>query len=85
VVVTDDNPRSEDAAAIRQQVLAGAPGAADIGDRESAIAHAMREAASGDVILVAGKGHEQGQIVGNRVLPFSDVAVAAKIAKAMQA
>jgi UDP-N-acetylmuramoyl-L-alanyl-D-glutamate--2,6-diaminopimelate ligase len=75
VIVTDDNPRSEDPAAIRRDVLVGAPKATEIGDRREAIAAAVRGAGSGDIVLVAGKGHEQGQIVGDRVLPFDDVNV----------
>jgi UDP-N-acetylmuramoyl-L-alanyl-D-glutamate--2,6-diaminopimelate ligase len=80
VIVTDDNPRSEDPAAIRAEMLAGAPGAREIGDRRAAIAAALREAAAGDIVLIAGKGHEQGQIVGDLVLPFDDVAVAREMA-----
>ncbi len=76
VIVTDDNPRSEDAAAIRQQVMAGAPDAAEIGDRRAAIRHAVTTLGAGDALLIAGKGHEQGQIVGRRILPFDDVAEA---------
>jgi UDP-N-acetylmuramoyl-L-alanyl-D-glutamate--2,6-diaminopimelate ligase len=76
VIVTDDNPRSEDPATIRQAVLAGAPGAIEIGDRRTAIGAAIAMATAGDIVLVAGKGHEQGQIVGNQVLPFDDVTVA---------
>jgi UDP-N-acetylmuramoyl-L-alanyl-D-glutamate--2,6-diaminopimelate ligase len=72
VIVTDDNPRSEDPAAIRRQILAAAPGAREVGDRAEAIASAVRSLRSGDVLVVAGKGHETGQIVGDRVLPFSD-------------
>ena len=72
VVVTDDNPRSEDPAAIRAAILAAAPGAAEIGDRAEAIRLAVRELGPGDVLVVAGKGHETGQIVGDRTLPFSD-------------
>ncbi len=72
VIVTDDNPRSEDPAAIRAAILAAAPGAAAIGDRAEAIRSAMRGLGRGDVLLVAGKGHETGQIVGDRTLPFSD-------------
>ncbi|URW76923.1 UDP-N-acetylmuramoyl-L-alanyl-D-glutamate--2,6-diaminopimelate ligase [Sphingomonas donggukensis] len=75
VIVTDDNPRSEDPAAIRAAVLAGAPGAFEIGDRRAAIAHAVAIAGPEDIVLLAGKGHEQGQIVGDLVLPFDDVAV----------
>lgn len=82
VIVTDDNPRSEDPAAIRAMVLAGAPGAAEIGDRREAIAAAIAEAGPNDIVLIAGKGHEQGQIVGDRVLPFDDVTVARECAGA---
>jgi UDP-N-acetylmuramoyl-L-alanyl-D-glutamate--2,6-diaminopimelate ligase len=77
VVVTDDNPRSEDPAAIRAAILAAAPGAAEIGDRGEAIRASIRELKAGDVLLIAGKGHESGQIVGDRVLPFSDHAAVA--------
>ncbi|KQT33439.1 UDP-N-acetylmuramoylalanyl-D-glutamate--2,6-diaminopimelate ligase [Sphingomonas sp. Leaf412] len=80
VIVTDDNPRSEDPAAIRRDVLKGAPDAQEIGDRRSAIAAAIRMAQAGDIVLIAGKGHEQGQIVGDLVLPFDDVAVAREVA-----
>jgi UDP-N-acetylmuramoyl-L-alanyl-D-glutamate--2,6-diaminopimelate ligase len=86
VFVTDDNPRGEDPAAIRRQVLEGAPGAREIGDRRAAIASAVTMAKAGDIVLVAGKGHEQGQIVGSgeemRVLPFDDVTVAREAAAA---
>jgi UDP-N-acetylmuramoyl-L-alanyl-D-glutamate--2,6-diaminopimelate ligase len=75
-IVTDDNPRSEDPAAIRRDILAGAPGAIEIGGRREAIAAGIDEAGADDIVLVAGKGHEQGQIVGDLVLPFDDVAVA---------
>ena len=78
--VTDDNPRSEDPAAIRREVMAGAPGAIEIGGRRAAIAAAIGEAEGGDIVLIAGKGHEQGQIVGDRVLPFDDVTVARECA-----
>ena len=80
VIVTDDNPRGEDPAAIRRAVLAGAPGAAEIGDRREAIAAAISGAGAEDIVLLAGKGHEQGQIVGDRVLPFDDVLVARECA-----
>ena len=80
VIVTDDNPRSEDPAAIRADVLEGAPGATEIGDRRTAIAAAVAEARAGDIVLIAGKGHEQGQIVGDLILPFDDVAVAREVA-----
>jgi UDP-N-acetylmuramoyl-L-alanyl-D-glutamate--2,6-diaminopimelate ligase len=72
VIVTDDNPRSEDAAAIRAAILAAAGGAVEIGDRREAIRTAIAELRSGDVLLIAGKGHETGQIIGDRVVPFSD-------------
>jgi UDP-N-acetylmuramoyl-L-alanyl-D-glutamate--2,6-diaminopimelate ligase len=80
VIVTDDNPRSEDAAAIRRDILAGAPGAVEIAGRRAAIAAAIAEAGAGDIVLLAGKGHEQGQIVGDKVLPFDDVTVARECA-----
>jgi len=72
VHVTDDNPRTEDPAAIRAEILAAAPGAIEIGDRREAIRAAVRELRTGDVLVVAGKGHETGQIVGDTTLPFSD-------------
>jgi UDP-N-acetylmuramoyl-L-alanyl-D-glutamate--2,6-diaminopimelate ligase len=72
VIVTDDNPRSEDPAVIRAEVLRGAPGAREIGDRTLAIRTAVSELRPGDVLVVAGKGHETGQIIGDRTLPFSD-------------
>ena len=82
VIVTDDNPRSEDPATIRAEILAGATGAEDIADRRAAIAHAIEMAGPQDIILLAGKGHEQGQIVGDRVIPFDDVEVARECAGA---
>jgi UDP-N-acetylmuramoyl-L-alanyl-D-glutamate--2,6-diaminopimelate ligase len=72
VIVTDDNPRSEDAAAIRAAILATAGGALEIGDRREAIRTAIAELRKGDVLLIAGKGHETGQIIGDRIVPFSD-------------
>jgi UDP-N-acetylmuramoyl-L-alanyl-D-glutamate--2,6-diaminopimelate ligase len=72
VIVTDDNPRSEDPSAIRAAILRTASGAVEIGDRGEAIRRAVAQLEAGDVLLVAGKGHESGQIVGNRVLPFTD-------------
>ena len=72
VIVTDDNPRTEVAASIRAEILANAPGAREIGDRAEAIGTAVAMMGPGDVVLVAGKGHETGQIVGKDVLPFSD-------------
>ncbi|KFG91618.1 UDP-N-acetylmuramoyl-L-alanyl-D-glutamate--2,6-diaminopimelate ligase [Sphingobium herbicidovorans NBRC 16415] len=80
VIVTDDNPRSEDPSAIRAAVMAGAPGAEEIGGRRAAIAAAIARAGADDIVLLAGKGHEQGQIIGDRVLPFDDVTVARECA-----
>jgi UDP-N-acetylmuramoyl-L-alanyl-D-glutamate--2,6-diaminopimelate ligase len=74
-IVTDDNPRSEAPETIRSAIMAACPGAREIGDRAKAIEAALNDLASGDVLVVAGKGHEQGQIVGGAVLPFDDVAV----------
>ncbi|HTH15258.1 MAG TPA: UDP-N-acetylmuramoyl-L-alanyl-D-glutamate--2,6-diaminopimelate ligase [Magnetospirillum sp.] len=71
-IVTDDNPRSEDPALIRRAILAAAPHAVEIGDRAQAIRHAVGLAKSGDVVVLAGKGHEAGQIIGTQVLPFDD-------------
>jgi len=71
-IVTDDNPRSENPAAIRAEMLVDAPGAREIGDRAEAIRAGVGMLGPGDVLLVAGKGHEMGQIVGDKVLPFSD-------------
>jgi UDP-N-acetylmuramoyl-L-alanyl-D-glutamate--2,6-diaminopimelate ligase len=81
VIVTDDNPRSEEPAAIRAAILAAAPGALEIGDRREAIGTSIAGLRPGDVLLIAGKGHETGQIIGKQVLPFSDhEAVAAALA-----
>jgi UDP-N-acetylmuramoyl-L-alanyl-D-glutamate--2,6-diaminopimelate ligase len=76
VIVTDDNPRSEDPATIRKAVRAGCPAAREIGDRAEAIRAAVAELEEGDVLLIAGKGHETGQIVGREVRPFDDVQAA---------
>jgi UDP-N-acetylmuramoyl-L-alanyl-D-glutamate--2,6-diaminopimelate ligase len=77
VIVTDDNPRSEEPARIRAEILAGAIGATEIGDRGEAIRRAVAALEPGDALLIAGKGHESGQIVGDRVLPFTDHAAVA--------
>lgn len=77
VIVTDDNPRSEDAATIRAAILAAAQGATEIGDRAEAIRVAVQGLEPGDALLIAGKGHETGQIVGSQTLPFSDHEAAA--------
>jgi UDP-N-acetylmuramoyl-L-alanyl-D-glutamate--2,6-diaminopimelate ligase len=79
VFVTDDNPRSENAADIRAAILAEAPGAIEIGDRARAIAEAIAMLGPGDVLCVAGKGHETGQIVGGEVIPFSDHRAVAEV------
>jgi UDP-N-acetylmuramoyl-L-alanyl-D-glutamate--2,6-diaminopimelate ligase len=79
-IVTDDNPRSEDPGLIRADIMAGAPGAHEIGDRRYAIAFAIEHAEPDDIVLIAGKGHEQGQIIMGRVLPFDDVEVARECA-----
>jgi UDP-N-acetylmuramoyl-L-alanyl-D-glutamate--2,6-diaminopimelate ligase len=75
-IITDDNPRSEDPASIRAAIKAAAPNALDIGDRCAAIAEAIQLSQADDIVLIAGKGHEQGQIVGEQTLPFDDVQVA---------
>ncbi|MBO9694896.1 MAG: UDP-N-acetylmuramoyl-L-alanyl-D-glutamate--2,6-diaminopimelate ligase [Sphingopyxis sp.] len=80
LIITDDNPRGEDPAVIRDAIAAAAPAAQVIGDRRAAIAAAIAEAGADDIVCIAGKGHEQGQIVGRgdamRVIPFDDVSVA---------
>jgi UDP-N-acetylmuramoyl-L-alanyl-D-glutamate--2,6-diaminopimelate ligase len=80
--VTDDNPRTEPASKIRRAILAAAPGAIEIGDRREAIAMAIAELAHGDLLLIAGKGHETNQIVGTEIYPFDDAAVAREFAAA---
>jgi UDP-N-acetylmuramoyl-L-alanyl-D-glutamate--2,6-diaminopimelate ligase len=82
VIVTDDNPRSENPAAIRAAILATAKGAREIGDRHQAIQTAIAALAKGDVLLIAGKGHETGQYVGAEVIAFSDREEALKAAVA---
>jgi UDP-N-acetylmuramoyl-L-alanyl-D-glutamate--2,6-diaminopimelate ligase len=77
VIVTDDNPRSENPASIRAAIMAAARDAKEIGDRSEAIRTAIAGLQDGDALLIAGKGHETGQIVGDKVLPFSDHEAAA--------
>jgi UDP-N-acetylmuramoyl-L-alanyl-D-glutamate--2,6-diaminopimelate ligase len=72
VIVTDDNPRTEDAAAIRAEIMAAAQGAREIGDRAEAIRGAVADLKTGDVLVIAGKGHETGQYIKGEVHPFSD-------------
>jgi UDP-N-acetylmuramoyl-L-alanyl-D-glutamate--2,6-diaminopimelate ligase len=79
-IVTDDNPRSENPATIRAAIMAAIPQASEIGDREAAIAAGLSALAPGDVLVVAGKGHEQGQIVGGVTLPFDDAGVIRRLA-----
>jgi UDP-N-acetylmuramoyl-L-alanyl-D-glutamate--2,6-diaminopimelate ligase len=81
-IVTDDNPRTENAAAIRAAIMAACPGARNIADRKAAIAAGLAELRAGDVLVVAGKGHEQGQIVGRDTLPFDDASVIRDLAGA---
>ncbi len=84
VIVTDDNPRGEDPGKIRADIMAGAPAAMEVAGRKEAIARAVEMAAGGDIILLAGKGHETGQVIGagkdQRVLPFDDALVARECA-----
>ncbi|MCF6293452.1 MAG: UDP-N-acetylmuramoyl-L-alanyl-D-glutamate--2,6-diaminopimelate ligase [Robiginitomaculum sp.] len=79
VIVTDDNPRTENPQKIRTAILATAPDAVEIADREQAIAYAIERSMKDDLIVIAGKGHEQGQIVGNQVFEFDDVRVAKQL------
>ena len=72
IIVTDDNPRSEDPKTIRAEILVACPGAQEIGDRAKAIRAGVDGLSAGDVLLVAGKGHEEGQTIGTKVIPFSD-------------
>jgi UDP-N-acetylmuramoyl-L-alanyl-D-glutamate--2,6-diaminopimelate ligase len=81
VIVTDDNPRSEKPETIRAEILKDAPGAIEVGDRREAIRAGIAGLKAGDVLLIAGKGHESGQIVGDRVLPFSDQDTVVEILK----
>jgi UDP-N-acetylmuramoyl-L-alanyl-D-glutamate--2,6-diaminopimelate ligase len=79
VTVTDDNPRSEDPSLIRSAVLKGCPSAVEIGDRKLAIMRAIEGLKAGDILVLAGKGHETNQIINNRTLPFDDRETATKI------
>ena len=90
VIITDDNPRSEDPAAIRAAVMAGAVNAGEadqvieVGDRAEAILRGIDMLDVGDALLIAGKGHESGQIVGDSVLPFDDVEQASVAVAALE-
>ncbi|NYJ15329.1 UDP-N-acetylmuramoyl-L-alanyl-D-glutamate--2,6-diaminopimelate ligase [Rhizobium leguminosarum] len=84
VIVTDDNPRSEEPAAIRAEIMAAASGASEIADRAKAIREAVGMLRSGDTLIVAGKGHEEGQTIGSVTLPFSDHAEVRKALEELQ-
>ncbi len=84
VIVTDDNPRSEDPATIRAAILAAAPGAEEIGDRATAIRQTIAELAPGDLLVIAGKGHETYQIIGERKYPFDDAEIAREAVAALR-
>ncbi len=85
VVVTDDNPRTEDAAEIRRQIMAECSEAAEIGDRVAAIEYAVSQLEAGDMLVIAGKGHENGQKIGDQVIPMNDMEEATKaIAKSQR-
>jgi len=83
VFVTDDNPRSEDPAGIRAMVIEGCPNATEVGDRAEAILRGVDALGAGDALLIAGKGHETGQVVGDNTLPFDDVEQASVAAAAL--
>jgi len=85
VIVTDDNPRSEDPTLIRRQAQVGCPGASNIGGRSAAIAEAIGRLEADDILVVAGKGHEIGQKIGNIVHPFNDAGEILKIIKGLNA
>ena len=84
IFVTDDNPRTEDAASIRASIITACPNAIEIASRDKAIAAALASVRSGDVLLIAGKGHETVQLVGNESLPFDDAAIASHLMLQMQ-
>ncbi len=83
VVITDDNPRTEDATKIRNEIALGAPNSTEIADRKEAITRTIENLESGDILLIAGKGHEDYQIIGHKVKEFSDIAIATKMLKNM--
>ena len=85
VIVTDDNPRTEDAAQIRAQIVAAVPSAIEIAEREEAIAKAIQGLDAGDLLVIAGKGHEQGQVIGAETRPFNDIQVARNVLKRLPA
>lgn len=73
MIITDDNPRTEDPAAIRKAIMESCPDALEIADRARAIFNAINKLRPGDILVIAGKGHENGQIIGDHILPFSDL------------
>jgi UDP-N-acetylmuramoyl-L-alanyl-D-glutamate--2,6-diaminopimelate ligase len=81
VIVTDDNPRTENPTLIRQQILKGCPSALEIGDRKAAIEHAIQGLGADDILIVAGKGHEKHQIIGSQKIPFDDMQVVSEYLK----
>ena len=81
VIITDDNPRSEDPAAIRAEILAACPDAREIADRAAAISDTAAKLDAGDILIIAGKGHEDGQIRGERVIPHSDITIAKSLTR----
>ena len=83
IVITDDNPRSEDAAQIRKEIIAKCPQAVEIGDRIKAIEYAISHLQSGDMLVLAGKGHETGQKIGDTTIPMNDIAEAKRILSAL--
>ena len=83
IIVSDDNPRSEDPAAIRREVLQGAPNAREVGDRAEAIGLGIAALGPDDALVIAGKGHEETQIIGSVATPFSDRTEAVKAALAL--
>ena len=85
VILTDDNPRNEDPAEIRKAARVGCPDALEIGDRAEAIAAGVKALQPGDILVVAGKGHEPGQIVGNTIIPFDDADVVRQVVQGMNA
>lgn len=84
IIVTDDNPRYEDAQAIRKEIMEAAPNAIEIADRQKAIENAVSNLNKGDVLVIAGKGHEEGQIIGEKVHPFNDAQIVQDIIKGIK-
>ncbi len=84
VIITDDNPRHEDSGMIRKEILGSCPQAIEIGNREEAIACGLEQLSEGDILLIAGKGHETGQIIGDDILQFSDQETLKKIVKTIK-